>query len=313
MAGSGRKVFAPGEVLTATNVQNYLMDQAVQVYAGTAARGSAIGSATTEGMVVYLSDINSVQMATGTATWVNVDSLPIVAGTATRDALYPSPVLGNSVFRSDIGVIETYYGLYNATTNPGGRDSAGWYSTTRVDGLVPVRPTSVTVAGAGSSASFTSLGQLTFATATKITLNGVFTSEFRNYKIIFSASSNANNQVFYRYTVAGVETTSGYGYTVTACAPNDAAPIKQLGGTAQGYGVIGYCNTAQSSYSIDVFDPQVSEVTKFLSKSFYPTVTMNDAVGATTVTTQFDGLSLFTSAGTFGGVLSVYGYNKQVM
>lgn len=72
MAGLGRKVFAPGEVLTATNVQNYLMDQAVQVYASEAARGSAIGSATTEGMVSWLSDLNELQVATGTATWVDV-------------------------------------------------------------------------------------------------------------------------------------------------------------------------------------------------------------------------------------------------
>jgi hypothetical protein len=72
MAGLGRKVFAPGEVLTATNVQNYLMDQAVQVYPGTAARGSAIGSATTEGMVSWLQDTDQLQVATGTATWVDV-------------------------------------------------------------------------------------------------------------------------------------------------------------------------------------------------------------------------------------------------
>jgi hypothetical protein len=72
MAGLGRKVFAPGEVLTATNVQNYLMDQAVQVYASEAARGSAIGSATTEGMVSWLSDVNELQVATGTASWVDV-------------------------------------------------------------------------------------------------------------------------------------------------------------------------------------------------------------------------------------------------
>jgi hypothetical protein len=72
MAGLGRKVFSPGEVLTATNVQNFLMDQAVQVYAGTASRGSAIGSATTEGMVSWLSDTDQMQVATGTATWANV-------------------------------------------------------------------------------------------------------------------------------------------------------------------------------------------------------------------------------------------------
>jgi hypothetical protein len=72
MAGLGRKVFAPGEVLTATNVQNYLMDQAVQVYAGTAARGSAIGTATTEGMVSWLQDTDQLQVATGTAAWADV-------------------------------------------------------------------------------------------------------------------------------------------------------------------------------------------------------------------------------------------------
>jgi hypothetical protein len=48
------------------------MDQAVQVYAGTAARGSAIGSATTEGMVSWLADTDQMQVATGTATWVDV-------------------------------------------------------------------------------------------------------------------------------------------------------------------------------------------------------------------------------------------------
>lgn len=62
MAGSGRRVFAPGEVLTASNTMNYLMDQAVMNFAGTAARGSAIGSAVSEGMVSYLADTNSVEV-----------------------------------------------------------------------------------------------------------------------------------------------------------------------------------------------------------------------------------------------------------
>ena len=50
----------------------------------------------------------------------------IVASAAERDALYPVPVQGNSVFRSDLGRRETYYALYNSTTNPGGRTPAGW-------------------------------------------------------------------------------------------------------------------------------------------------------------------------------------------
>lgn len=72
MAGSGRKVFTAGEVLRAADVNGYLMDQSVQVYAGTAARGSAIGTATSAGMMSYLSDQSKLQLATGTATWVDV-------------------------------------------------------------------------------------------------------------------------------------------------------------------------------------------------------------------------------------------------
>lgn len=67
MAGSGRRVFAPGEVLTASNTMNYLMDQTVMNFANTAARGSAIGSAVSEGMVSYLADSNLVEVYDGSA------------------------------------------------------------------------------------------------------------------------------------------------------------------------------------------------------------------------------------------------------
>jgi hypothetical protein len=67
MAGSGRRVFSPGEVLTASNTMNYFMDQTVMNFAGTAARGSAIGTAVAEGMVSYLADSNDVQVYDGSA------------------------------------------------------------------------------------------------------------------------------------------------------------------------------------------------------------------------------------------------------
>lgn len=65
--GAGRRVFSPGEVLTASNTMNYLMDQSVMSFAGTAARGSAIGTAVSEGMVSYLADTNQVEVYDGSA------------------------------------------------------------------------------------------------------------------------------------------------------------------------------------------------------------------------------------------------------
>ena len=60
---SGRKVFTAGEVLTASDLNNFVADQVVFVFAGSAARGSAIGTAT-EGMVSYLEDNNRLEVFT---------------------------------------------------------------------------------------------------------------------------------------------------------------------------------------------------------------------------------------------------------
>jgi hypothetical protein len=54
-----RKVFTAGEVLAASDVNSFLMDQTVMSFAGTAARGSAIPSPVT-GMYTHLEDSNPV-------------------------------------------------------------------------------------------------------------------------------------------------------------------------------------------------------------------------------------------------------------
>lgn len=83
MAGLGYKVFTAGEVLTAANVNGYLMEQSVMVFAGTAARSSAIATAT-EGMVTYLTDENTITVYDGSAwqTVYPVSSSGSVAGSA---------------------------------------------------------------------------------------------------------------------------------------------------------------------------------------------------------------------------------------
>jgi hypothetical protein len=64
-----RKVFTPGEVLAAADVNSFLMDQTIMTFAGTAARGSAIGTAT-EGMYAHLNDTDTLTYYNGSA-WVN--------------------------------------------------------------------------------------------------------------------------------------------------------------------------------------------------------------------------------------------------
>ena len=75
MAGAGFKTFSVGEVLTATNVNTYLMQQTVMVFADASARSTAITSPS-EGMVTYLSDSNSLWYYSGTA-WTEIVTDPI--------------------------------------------------------------------------------------------------------------------------------------------------------------------------------------------------------------------------------------------
>lgn len=69
MAGLGRKQFSPGDTLIASDVNGYLMDQSVMVFAGTAARSSAIPTPSA-GMVAY-STATSLQVYDGSA-WTAV-------------------------------------------------------------------------------------------------------------------------------------------------------------------------------------------------------------------------------------------------
>lgn len=58
MAGSGFRTFTAGAVLTAAQVQNYLQDQAVMVFASASARTTALASPA-QGMMSFLNDSNS--------------------------------------------------------------------------------------------------------------------------------------------------------------------------------------------------------------------------------------------------------------
>ena len=116
MAGLGRKTFSPGDVLTSSDVQGYLMDQSVMVFAGTAARTSAIPSPSA-GMVAY-STATSLQVYNGTA-WVDAST---GYGSATGGTALASPPSGYSgmSFTADGTLTVTRAGLFDVFMVGGG-------------------------------------------------------------------------------------------------------------------------------------------------------------------------------------------------
>lgn len=120
MAGSGKKTFTAGDVLTASDVNNYLMDQTVMVFGGTAARTAALPTPS-EGMVSVTTDDDILDYYNGSA-WVT--GLPFGAW----DTTWTPTITGGwtatgtwSTYYTQIGKTVHYSAVFTLTntTTPG--------------------------------------------------------------------------------------------------------------------------------------------------------------------------------------------------
>jgi hypothetical protein len=107
MAGAGFKTFSAGEVLLATEVNTYLMQQAVMVFGSSAVRATAIPTPS-EGMLAYLTDTNAVEKYTGAA-WESIaaadPNMVTTNGTQTlTNKTLTSPVV-SGLYLSDSSIV----------------------------------------------------------------------------------------------------------------------------------------------------------------------------------------------------------------
>ena len=82
MAGAGWRTFSTGAVLTAAQVQTYLQDQVVQVYASTSARTAALGTSVAAGMVSFVTGTEGLDVYTH-GVWTGINYSTITNGTGT--------------------------------------------------------------------------------------------------------------------------------------------------------------------------------------------------------------------------------------
>lgn len=119
MAGLGKKTFVQGDVLNASEVNGYLMEQAVMKFASATARTTAIPSPT-EGMVSWLDDLNQLYIYDGSA-WVAV----IATATPGLGAWTPySPSLTNITLGTG-GTSPCYFIQIGKTVHARGRLTLG--------------------------------------------------------------------------------------------------------------------------------------------------------------------------------------------
>ena len=134
MPGLGRKTWSPGDTLTASDVNGYLMDQSVMVFAGTAARASAIPTPSA-GMVAY-STATQLQVYNGSA-WVDLSTGYGVASGGTGSPVSVT-ISGTDyqylVFTSTGTLTVTKSGLFDVMLCAGGGGGGSYQSTANQGG-----------------------------------------------------------------------------------------------------------------------------------------------------------------------------------
>jgi hypothetical protein len=145
-AGLGFKDFQTGEVLTAADVDGYLM-QGVWVFASAAARDAAVTSPQ-EGNFAYLKDTNVTTYYTGSA-WANLDTTGMTNPmTTTGDTIYSSS--GSTPARLGIGTAGQVLQVNSGATAPEWATPASGGGMTVIGETAASALSSLTFSGFGS-------------------------------------------------------------------------------------------------------------------------------------------------------------------
>lgn len=177
-------------------------------------------------------------------------------------------------------------------------------------GLIPVKPTSVIVTG--GTAAVNAIGMVTFTGCTGVTLSGVFTGNFKNYRVVMTSkrvSGGSAGISFIRLASSGTALGTGYsgGYSGFTYG---SSSIANSGGTDGIY--ISPIYYAPNSYSVDIYSPAEAIETKFLGSGLGSISTAGVytlTAGDNNSVSAFDGLQLNWNVGNWSGSAQIFGYN----
>jgi len=154
------------------------------------------------------------------------------------------------------------------------------------------------------------LVQVATATASadsSVSINGCFTSTYTNYRIVTKLTTSGNAYINYRLRASGSDA-SGSNY--------NRQSLQGLSSTASAFAsasnTLGYLNINQHTgliqTSVDIFGPQVAAATGFSIVTYSAKPAVEVTGTEHTLSTAYDGITIFASTGTITGSIFVYGY-----
>ena len=109
------KDFVAGDILTASDVDSFLMRQTIMTFADSAARDTALSAVLAEGMFCYLNDTNAFQVYDGSA-WADVSNPGDITAVTAGTALTGGGTTGDVTLNVDLAAVHTADFITDATT-----------------------------------------------------------------------------------------------------------------------------------------------------------------------------------------------------
>jgi len=219
------------------------------------------------------------------------------ADSAARATAIPSPVEGQMASLNDDDKVYRYSG-------------SEWVAVGLPPGLNPVAPTSI--ANSGGSASTTGR-TVSYSGVTSISLNGVFSTGFDDYMILFDQMIGNTNPTEFtlRLRVGGADSSGAnyFGALVFSTFAGTLGILSNSGGTS----FIRFINatpTIKLGMNTLVQSPFLSEITSITHQGSR-VETGGQIMGHHSAATSYDGFTILsTGPATLTGTIRVYGYAK---
>lgn len=253
---------------------------------------------------------DSIYYADG-STAMSAEAISAAQATSVQDALdvrqIKSYVWANATARgTQTGMTEGDMGYQRDTNEPYLYTGTAWV-VLQHPGLTRIIPASVT----GSGMTLNPDGSVTGVGVNPGSVNGVFTSAFRNYKMLIRKLNSSTGWMRFRLRAAGADTTTGYDdQRITGNGTAVAA--------AAGVNTAEWTNFVTTPYpraaiEMDLFSPSLAEPTFAMGRMFETNNTgalgLAQWGGDQRASTQYDGITFLTNAGTEAFVANFYGYN----
>lgn len=215
--------------------------------------------------------------------------------------------INTTVSDTELGYLDGVSSALQTQINAKANDSS--------QGLYLITPSSIANSGGSASASG---GAVTFSGVTSVSLNGVFSNAYQNYRIVwFGEGTQAPTQgLCLRLRASGTDA-AGTNYVRSWIYNSDSAgPTRayETNNTRYVIGIVGNWSTSASILSADIFMPNASVYTGFATQFIGYSTTNNISgfgVGSHSVATAYDGFTLLAeSSGTISGTVRCYGYKN---